>query len=113
MAEYVPFGEEWKKEMKKLNKDELIDFLKKTLIEKKNIKNSGLADCYTEAKTDNKDDADLLAEAIKILTDFRALIKGADVFGCAADLSEEEQKQWYVMRDKTVLNNELFLDKAT
>ncbi len=33
--EYVPFGEEWKKEMMKWNKKELIVFLKKTLIESK------------------------------------------------------------------------------
>ena len=31
--EYQPFGEEWKKEMKKWNKDLLIDLLRKTLVE--------------------------------------------------------------------------------
>ena len=33
VKEYQPFGEEWKKEMKKWNKDLLIDLLRKTLIE--------------------------------------------------------------------------------
>lgn len=36
MSEYIPFGEEWEKEMKKHKKDELVEFLKHSL--KKNIK---------------------------------------------------------------------------
>lgn len=29
--EYIPFGEEWKKEMMKVSKSDLIDFLRKSL----------------------------------------------------------------------------------
>jgi ribosomal protein S27E len=38
---YTPYGEEWQKEMMKWRKPDLINFLKKTLIEANSIKNNG------------------------------------------------------------------------
>lgn len=35
--DYMPFGEEWRKEMKKLSKDQIIDMLKKVVTEKAEI----------------------------------------------------------------------------
>jgi len=36
--EYIPFGEEWKKEMKKLSKDILIHMLKNAYLELQSLK---------------------------------------------------------------------------
>lgn len=36
---YEPFGSEWKKEMMKLTKPELVDFLRGVLIKKMEVKN--------------------------------------------------------------------------
>ena len=36
MNEYIPFGDEWKKEMMKLTKAELIELLRKACIKKTN-----------------------------------------------------------------------------
>ena len=36
--DYIPFGEEWHNEMKKINKDGLIDLLKKAYLELQQLK---------------------------------------------------------------------------
>ena len=40
--EYIPFGEEWKKEMMKMSKSDLIDFLRKSLAENRRKKSMDL-----------------------------------------------------------------------
>lgn len=53
MTEFVPYGKEWKEQMNKMSKAELIEFLRKTIIEKHNRNtNCSLNSCaYLERKT--------------------------------------------------------------
>jgi hypothetical protein len=37
--EYIPFGKEWEKEMMRMTKPELIDFLRSTLISNRELNN--------------------------------------------------------------------------
>lgn len=80
--EYQPFGEEWKKEVKKWNKDLLIDLLRKTLIE-----NKAYADqAQMPSNTPSEEFIDTIQYFINGLANVTATPPDSDMEGYNADL---------------------------